>query len=77
MNTAFWWGNLFENDNLEDRERDERITLMWIKGDCFLLRGGMELPRFVSRGVLFFVLAALNFGVVRRDCLYYKLMQRP
>jgi hypothetical protein len=30
VNTGFWWGNLREEDHLEDTGVDERIILKWI-----------------------------------------------
>jgi hypothetical protein len=34
MHTEFWWGNLFENDRMEDREEDGRTTPRWKLGKC-------------------------------------------
>ena len=30
MNTAFWWGNVWETDHLEDQGVEKRIILRWI-----------------------------------------------
>jgi len=32
MDVEFWWGNAFENDNLEDREMDRKTKLRWVLG---------------------------------------------
>jgi hypothetical protein len=32
IHAEFWWLNLLNNGQLEDREGNERITLIWLLG---------------------------------------------
>jgi hypothetical protein len=35
IHTWFWWGNLMERDNLEDKDVEERIIFKWIFRKCY------------------------------------------